>query len=205
MHQKYLDQGETLYTGKADSMQSYAGNERVKFTWWLNADPRIDRCIFYWNDGKDSTTVPVNRTQSLGYQNMETVLDVSEGIYTFALITGDDEGHRSMKTEGTVQVYGPVYISRLTNRNMSASFDDGTLTVKWVNVESELIQYTTLRYTDYSNPANPAPKSIRIENTDTETVLEGAREGDVFSISSSYFPEGGLDIMDAPPVEYTIR
>jgi hypothetical protein len=110
-----------------------------------------------------------------------------------------------MKTEGTVQVYGPVYISRLTNRNMSASFDAGKLTVKWVNVESELIQYTTLRYTDYSNPANPVPQSIRVENTIPETVLEGAREGDVFSVSSAYLPEGGLDIMDAPPVEYTIR
>jgi hypothetical protein len=204
MHQPYLDQGEMLYTGRVDSMQSFAGNERVKFTWKLNSDPRIDRCIFYWNDGKDSAVIPVNRTGP-GEMDMETVLNVGEGMYTFTLLTGDDAGHRSMKVMGTVQVYGPVYISRLANRNMSASFDDGKLTVRWSNVESALIQYTTLGYTDYSNPANPAPKSIRVENTDTETVLEGAREGDAFSVSSSYLPEGGLDIMDAPPVEYTIR
>jgi hypothetical protein len=205
MHQKYLDMGETLYTGKVDSVKFSAGNERVKFTWMLNSDPRIDRCIFYWNEGKDSSIVSVNRTGP-GNLDMETVLNVSEGIYTFSLTTGDDEGHRSMKAERTVQVYGPAYISRLTNRNMSVAFSDGQWTVNWIKVESELIQYTTLRYTDYSEPANPVPKSIRVDDGGyTETVLEGAREGDVFSISSSYLPEGGLDIMDAPPVEYTIR
>jgi hypothetical protein len=48
-------------------------------------------------------------------------------------------------------------------------------------------------------------KSITVENTDTETVIEGVREGDMFSVSTSYLPEGGLEILDALPVEYTIR
>jgi hypothetical protein len=204
MHQKYLDAGETLYMGKADSVKFSAGNERVKFTWMLNADPRIDKSVFYWNDGKDSAVIPVNRTQS-GALEMETILDVEEGIYTFRLVTKDDENHKSLAIERSVQVYGPTYISRLTNRNLSSSFDNGTLTISWIMVESAFIQYTTVRYTDYSIPANPVERSVRVENTDTHTLLEGAREGDTFSISTSYLPEGGLDILDALPIEYTIR
>jgi hypothetical protein len=205
MHQKYLDEGETLYMGKADSVNFSAGNERVRFTWVLNADPRIDKSVFYWNDGKDSAVIPTNRTQS-GILNMETVLDVEEGIYTFRLVTKDSENHKSLAIERSVQVYGPTYISRLTNRNLSStSFSDGTLTIKWVIVESALIQYSTVRYTDYSNPANPVEKSVRVENTDTQTLLEGTREGDIFSVSTSYLPDGGLDILDALPIEYTVR
>jgi hypothetical protein len=206
MHQKYLDKGETLYMGKADSVKFSAGNERVKFTWRLNADPRIDSCVFYWNEYKNSVAIPVNRTQS-GVLDMETILDIDEGIYTFNLIVKDNENHKSLAVERTVQVYGPTYISRLSNRNLSSiEFDEGKLTVKWVMVENALIQYSTLYYTDYSNPANPVSKSIRVENTDVETPVEGVvREGDTFSISTSYLPSGGLDILDAPRIEYIIR
>jgi hypothetical protein len=204
MHQKYLDQGETLYLGKADSVKFSAGNERVMFVWILNADPRIDKNVFYWNDGKDSSVIQINRTQS-GILNMETILEVKEGIYTFKLVTKDDEGHKSLAVEKTVQVFGPTYISRLANRNLSSSFSNGTLTINWVMIESALIQYCTVYYTDYSNPASPVPKNIRVENTDTKTEIPGVREGDTFSITTSYLPEGGLDILESLPVEYTIR
>jgi hypothetical protein len=205
LHQKYLEQGETFYTGKVDSVKSFAGNERVKFTWQLNADPRIDRTVFYWNDGKDSSVIYTNRTQS-GILNMEAVLDVGEGIYTFRLITKDDEGHKSLAVERTVQVYGQTYISRLTNRNVqSSSVSDNTLTINWVAIESSMIQYTTVYYTYYSNAANPAERSVRVENTATNTVIDGVRPGDTFSVSTSYLPEGALDILSALPIEYTIR
>ncbi|MDR1130469.1 MAG: DUF4998 domain-containing protein [Prevotellaceae bacterium] len=203
MHQKYLDEGETVYPGMADSVQYSAGNERVKFTWMLSADPRVVKNVFYWNDGEKDDSAVINRPQ--GVLNMEAILNVREGIHDFTLVSKDNENHKSMTVERTVQVYGPAYISRLVNRSLTISFDDGTLTINWSAVESSLFQYNTVVYTDYSNPANPATKSIRIENTDTETLIEGVREGDVFSVSSSYLPEGGLDIMDAPPVEYTIR
>jgi hypothetical protein len=204
MHQKYLDQGETLYLGKAYTMNFSSGDEKVKFTWILNADPRIDRSVFYWNDNKDSAVIFINRTRT-DMLVMDTVLNVKEGIYTFVLINKDDEGHKSLAVEKTVQIYGPTYISRLTNRNLSSAFSNGKLTVNWIMVESALIQYSTVYYTDYSNPANPVPKSIRVENTDTKTEIDGVREGDTFSITTSYLPEGGLDILESLPVEYTVR
>jgi hypothetical protein len=190
--------------GKADSVNFSAGNEKVKFTWKLNADPRIDKSVFYWNDGKDSAVIPVNRTQS-GILDMEAIIPVEEGNYTFRLVTKDDENHSSLAIERTVQVYGPTYISRLTNRNLSVSSVNGIFTINWVIIENASIQYSTVSYMDYSNPGIPVPKSIHIEITDVKTPLEGAREGDTFSVSTSYLPEGALDILDALPIEYTLR
>ncbi|MDR3266197.1 MAG: DUF4998 domain-containing protein [Tannerella sp.] len=205
LHQKYLDEGETLYAGKVEAINPTPGNERVKFIWLLNSDPRIYKTVFYWNEGNDSEEVLINREQS-GFLIKETVIDIPEGIYTFRIINVDDEGHTSIATEVTVQIYGPTYISRLLNRNIKlSSLSDATLTIDWATIESDLVQYTTVRYTDRSDPTNPVTKSVTVENTDTQTVIEGVAEDDVFSISTAYLPEGCLDILDAVPVEYTIR
>jgi hypothetical protein len=161
--------------------------------------------VFYWNDGEkdDSLAVNVARTQT-GVINMEIVLNVREGTHNFTLVNIDSENHKSLAVTRTVQVYGPKYISRLANRRLSSSFDNGKLTVSWSIVESALIQYNTVYYTDYSNPANPVPKSVRVENANTKTEIDGVREGDTFSITTSYLPAGGLDILESLPVEYTI-
>jgi hypothetical protein len=205
LHQKYLDEGETFYTGRVEAIRVYSGNERVKFTWQVNSDPRISRTLIYWNDRKDSTIVEVNRTQS-GYIQLETIVNVHEGIYAFVFMTKDNEGNRSLTQERSVQVYGPNYISGLFNRNIqSLSVDGNELTINWAAIESAYIQYTTVRYTDYSNPASPLTKSLRVENEDMQTVIHNIRVEDTFAIVTSYLPEESLDIFDALPISYAIR
>jgi hypothetical protein len=206
MHQKYLDEGETLYIGRVEGVGIQRGNERVRFMWLINSDPRVNRTVFKWaQNNKDTMVViPITRDSS-GFLIKETILNIKEGIYTFKILNMDDENHESLAVETTVQIFGPKYISNLTNRNLSSSFAAGKLTIKWVSVESEYIQYVTVRYTDRTNPANPVARSLVVENSDTQTVIEGVEEDDVFSISTAYLPEGGLDILDAVPVEYTIR
>ncbi|MDR3245333.1 MAG: DUF4998 domain-containing protein [Prevotellaceae bacterium] len=205
LHQKYLDEGETLYAGKVEAILPMPGNERIKFEWALNSDPRIYKTVFFWNDGEDSEEVLINRSQS-GFLIKEATFDIPEGIHTFEIINVDDEGHTSIPVEITAQIYGPTYISRLLNRTIkSSSLSGSTLTIDWASIESDLVQYTTVRYTDRTNPANPVARSLVVENSDTQTVIEGVEEEDVFSVSTAYLPEGGLDILDAVPVEYTIR
>jgi hypothetical protein len=206
MHEKYLEWGETVYPGMPSNLIDSAGNERVKFNWTLGVDPRIVKSVFYWNDGEkdDSAVVNVTGTQT-GLLNMEAILNVKEGTYSFTLVNKDSENHMSLPVTQTVQVYGPKYIAQLVNRRLlSSSFDDGKLILKWSIVENLIIQYSTVRYTDYSNPGNPETKNLRIENAETETTIEGVKKGDTFSVSTSYLPNGGLDVMDALPVEYTI-
>jgi hypothetical protein len=207
LHQKYLDEGETFYPGMPNAVKDSAGNERVKFTWTLGADPRVVKSVFYWNDGDkdDSQEISVTRTQT-GELNMEVVLNVKEGTHDFMLVNEDSDKHKSLAVTRTVQIYGPKYISRLANRKLSSSsFDGGKLTINWSIVESALIQYSTVYYTDYSSPGNPVAKSIRVENADTQTVIEGVREGDTYSVSTTYLPVGGLDELESQKRDYTVE
>jgi hypothetical protein len=205
MHEKYLEWGETVYPGKPTNLIDSAGNERVKFVWTLNADPRVVKSVFYWNDGEKDDSLVVNVTGT-GSQQMETLINIKEGTHSFTLVNKDNENHASMSVTQTVQIYGPNYIVQLVNRGLSSSsFEDGKLTLKWYVVENVLIQYTTVKYKDYSNPANPVERSVRVENDENEKTLEGVRQGDKYSISTSYLPNGGLDILDALPSEYTVE
>jgi hypothetical protein len=203
LHQQYIDRGEIFYTGKCDSVKAFAGNGRVKFTWLLNSDPRINRTMIYWNGGIDSVEIPVTRAQK-GVILLETILPVKEGSYSFIFVTMDAKGHSSLEVERSTQIYGPKYIATLTNRNLSFRLTGNSLTINWNPVESEYIQYTTVNYTDYSNPANPAPKSVVVANESTQTLLPGIRAGDTFSVISTFLPENGLDMIDASPREYTL-
>jgi hypothetical protein len=204
LHQQYIDRGEVFYTGKCDSVKTFAGNERVKFTWLINSDPRIAKTIIYWNERKDSVEIPVVRTQK-GYIEMEKILQIKEGGYSFIFITKDANGNSSLEVERTVSVYGPRYISFLSNRRLSYSVAGDELTIKWDPLESTLVQYTTVKYTDYSDPAHPAAKSAVVSNEDTQTLIKGIRLGDTFSVVSTFLPDNGMDSVDAKSADYTIQ
>jgi hypothetical protein len=200
VNQAYLDRGETFYTGKISSLQAIPGNGRVKFLWTVNSDPRITRTMIYWNEGVDSATVAVNRTRPDSIE-LEHVLSLPEGNYVFEFVTKDDKGHRSLGVERTVGIYGVKYIASLQNRNVASI----TLSkITWLSTVSSTIQYVTVRYTDYTDPDHPEQKALRVENADTETTLSGAKSGEELSVTTSYLPENGLDIVDALPKIYTL-
>jgi hypothetical protein len=189
-----LDKGETVYTGVVDSIAYYSGNNRVRFTWQVNADPRISKTVIYWNNGNsiDSISVPVNRTQT-GVLKMEKEFNIPEGAYTFEFVTKDNDGHRSLAVEISAEIYGERYGASLSNRNISSMVVTKGPEVKlvWANQESVAALYTTLEYTDHSvNP--PVKRTIRIENDDTETLLPGIRL-EPFTLVTTYHPVGGMD------------
>jgi hypothetical protein len=209
-HQKYLDEGEKVYTGKVDSLDFFKGNQRVKFTWKINSDPRIEKTVFSWvqNDKDTSATVTVNR-EELGWEalRLETVLNVREGIYTFKAATMDSEGNKSLSVERTVQIYGPEYISKIINRSVtSSSFSGGELSINWGLVGSSAIQYTTVNYTDRTNPSQPTPGSIRVENSQTNTRIAGLQLNDSISVSTAYLPDRQtFDTLFALPKKYAVK
>ncbi|MGV8090382.1 MAG: DUF4998 domain-containing protein [Mangrovibacterium sp.] len=205
LHQEYWDRGEEIYTGVIDSLKAFPGDNRVKFTWQINSDPRITKIVIYWDEGMDSVIVNVTRTQT-GTLNMETLFNIPEGSYIFEFVTKDDEGHRSLSTERTVEIYGEKYASLLRNRVIkSMNISEGNnLRIMWFPVETT-VQYTTISYVDYTDPGNPVQRNIRVENADTETALAGTNPGETFSVITSHLPAGSLDIFDALPREYVIK
>jgi hypothetical protein len=158
--------------------------------------------VIYWegNDGIDSSVIAVNRTNP-GVVELEKELNLPEDNYIFEFVTKDDDGHRSLAVERAVSIYGDKYIVSLQNRDVSSIT---VSKITWLSITSKVIQYTTVRYIDYTDPGNPAPKTVRVENGDTETPLPGAKSGEELSVVTSYLPENGLDVVDALPKVYTL-
>ena len=201
IHQKYYDEGEDIYTGVVDSLKAFGGYEKVKFTWEVNADPRITKTVVYWNQHADSVVIDVNRSQSGRLQLEHELLQMNEGSYIFEFITRDNEGHFSLPMEIVVQIYGEEYSKSLRNRRISSieHLEDGTMLVQWDPISSIDMQYATLSY-----EIDGIEQSIRIENNDDKTILIGLNTGDVIRVSTTYQPTDGLDPLLAPHSEYTM-
>lgn len=205
IHEEYLDRGEEIYTGVIDSLKAYPGNERVKFTWEINADPRITKTVIYWNDSADSVIVEVNRTQP-GVMQMETILSLPEDSYIFKFVTNDDEGHKSLSVEKTVEIYGPDYAAMLRNREIKSitAPEEGGILLTWGAIEDATLIHTMISYTDYSNPSHPEKVEVMIENNVSEWNLANVKEGDEILVSSVYQPEDCLDMFNAKATVYHI-
>lgn len=206
LHQKYLDEGEIYYIGMLDSLEIFPGKERVRFSWTINADPRIVGTNISWDEGKESVTIPIVRKQS-GNMRMDTIINVAEGIYVFTLANVDREGAKSKGVEGsTVVIYGAKYAENLQTRLVNSMTLNGTtLTIRWNSSESLQIQHTLVRYTDYTDANNPSSKTVTVSNEDSQTVIENVRAGDIFSVITTYLPNNGIDTIDTLPIEYIVQ
>lgn len=199
LHQKFYDRGEDIYTGVVDSLEAYSGFERVKFNWVINADPRITKTVIYWNNRQDSVVVDVNRTQSGEIAMSYYLSDIEEGNYIFEFVTKDNEGHFSLPKEMVVLIFGESYAKTLKNRNIASIIkqSNGDMLITWDPVINLDIQYTTVKY-----EIDGIATSIRVENNEMETVLNGLNTGDKIGVSTTYLLENALDELHSPVKEY---
>jgi hypothetical protein len=202
LHQKYYDEGEDIYTGVIDSLKAHAGYEKVLFEWQVNSDPRITEVVIYWKQRTDSVVIGVNRTQSGPIPMSYTLENMNEGSYIFEFMTRDDDNHHSLMKEAIVIVYGPSFVQTLRNRGISLieKQTDGNMLITWEALSSRDIRYTTV---EYAMPDGEA-KSMRVENSETKTLLTGLNSGDRIIVYTTYLPENALDMMDSPKRAYTL-
>lgn len=202
-HEEYLDRGEAIYTGLVDSLSVSVGNECARFKWLLNADPRITHVLLYWNNYKDSVKIEVDRT-TVEFPWMICNVEIPEDEYVFNVKTTDNRGHYSMPVEVSAKVYGPSYIENLSNRSIRKCTinEYGIGTIKWFAVDTNTLLYTLVKYWDYSNAEQPVEKKVRVDNTEFETVLNGARKGDKIYVSSCFMPESSFDVFYSIDKEY---
>jgi len=201
IHQEYYDRGEDIYTGVVDSLKALSGYEKVRFTWEVNADPRINKTVIFWNRRADSVVIDVNRSQSGRIALSYDLENLDEGTYTFEFITRDDQGHHSMPVELVAEVFGSFYTQSLRNRGVASitKQPDETMIIVWEPIASKAVQYVTVRYT-----IGGIDRSVRVENDDTQTVLAGLQTNDVIGIVTTHLPENALEPLDAPVREYVL-
>jgi len=127
-YKQYLDDGEIIYTGKADSLRALPGNKRIGLTWLIVSDPKIVKTVVYWNAKRDSVVVPVHKTAEVDTLNV-VIPDLEEGVYTFEVYTFDAEGNSSIKTEVIGEVFGDTYQHSLYNREVKQA--------AWINLPAQ--------------------------------------------------------------------
>lgn len=164
-YKNYLNGGEILYTGKADSVQVHPGRNRVELYWLLISDPTIVRSKVYWNNHADSTEVAISRTAGIDTIRL-LISNLAERTYDFEIINYDKVGHASMKAHTIGTVYGTTYESALLNRGINnAEWTENEAHITWSDVDSATgVLGMQLRYTDADN---------KLHDTLIPAVMEG--------------------------------
>ena len=203
MHEEYLNRGEGIYIGAADSVQAYSGYRKIQLKWKINADPRIDKAIIYWDKRAQNVTVPINREASEGEMWMEAILeDMQEIQYIFEIEMQDNTGLVSLPVEVIGAALGDTYLESLYSRVITniRKLANGDISITWADVNSATLQYTEVHYTD----DNGQQRTGRVYNYETGSVFEGLKSGDEIEVISFFEPENSFEHFSSPKRNYFI-
>lgn len=116
IQQKFLDQGEKVYVGKADTLVVHGGYQRVRLSGMMYYAKTAERSVIRWTlDGVSDSVV----VQAAGWKSNNDTLSViieglNEGTQRFFVQNYDREGNKSLNVEVSGNVYGDQYIQGAT-------------------------------------------------------------------------------------------
>ncbi|THU39631.1 DUF5013 domain-containing protein [Niastella caeni] len=184
---KFIEDGEIIYTAKADSARVYPGNKRVQVSWLLITDPTITTSKVFWKNHTDSVVIAVNRTSSIDTMRV-FINNLPEGNYDFEVYNYDKDGNSSIKVEVSGTVYGDVYTSSLLARaveNAELLNNNGEIT--WGDADSSTgVIGMQLKYIDINN--NTHDTVVKAIYKDQVTVLPGLMPGAPVQYRTLYKP-----------------
>lgn len=179
---KYTDGGSKQYTGIVDSAQFLSGDNRVIFSGMVSSDPKITKVRVFWNMRKDSLTLDIDK--SSGHNEIYHPIILSEGKYSFEVISYDNKGVPSIVVHKQGVSYGDLYRSGLYNRAIK-SFEkvDDEAIIEWYNAD-ENSPFVEVLYE--SNDGNK--KTIRVPQKEERTVLSDYKSASSVQFQSYYLP-----------------
>ena len=131
---KYVEGGEIVYPQKADSVNTFAGRNRILLE-WQTLDPRVTEFnVIYGYAGQfDSLKVPAVHSAAYSVDTIRCIIgSLEEASYTFRIVSFDAAGNRSLTVEAAETAYGTTYENGLYNRVLKnrQPGEDG-LTLEW--------------------------------------------------------------------------
>lgn len=184
-YKQYTQAGETIYTGKIDSVKVFAGRLRVKMTGLIPADPKITTCKVSWNDGKDSVIYAI--TKGPGVDTLNKIINIPEGISSFKIQTFDAAGNSSKIVNAIGTAYGPKYESGLVNRPIaSAELQlSGNAVVTWDAFDTTAgAKGTWIQFTRTNNTLD----SVYAPVSQAVTTLPNLKAGSSITLRTRYLP-----------------
>ncbi|TKG93924.1 DUF4998 domain-containing protein [Puteibacter caeruleilacunae] len=195
IHEEFLEGGEHIYLGQADSVKINPGYKRLELEWLVNADPRVTNWTVFWDNGNSSLLV--EKASDMHPEDTVRVIidELEEQAYTFEIVSSDPEGNKSLPFEITDRVYGDLYASDLKNRPV-ASFsvtgdfptDMQTLNISWEDAPSGCLQTKLI----YHNIAGEDVSTVVLPD-EKETVIEDW-QGEIKYVSEYKPVENAIDM-----------
>ncbi|MFV0606779.1 MAG: DUF4998 domain-containing protein [Niabella sp.] len=193
IQEEYANRVEQVYLGKVDSIKYYPGFGKAKLVWQINADPKIEQTIIYWNNRQDSILKPFNRTVS-GIQKDSIVVDnLPEGSTLFEFVNINSMGERSLMSSATVTTWGVSFSEGLRARTLTSfnyDNDQDICSLELTPVEvGDSVVYAEVVYTNNLNQV----QTVKIGRGDNMATLTGFPDGGTFTFRNVFFPPQGID------------
>ncbi|MCF3111808.1 DUF4998 domain-containing protein [Niabella sp. CC-SYL272] len=147
-YKKFIGNSEIVYAGLAQEIGTRSGNLRIQMEWKKSIDPTVVSYTVYWNNNRDSATIPATAIHADGVYRY-IVSGLPEYVQSFKMVTTNDRGDRSIgQAINGVRVFGPYYRSSLTNQRLSSRKFFGTDSVRLYFLKTDTTKiFSQIRYT----------------------------------------------------------
>lgn len=184
-YREFLEGGEKIYVGKADSLQAFPGKNRVKLQWLLLADPTVKGAVIYWGNRRDSLSIDLQKTDDIDTVSV-IIPDLEEGGHDFEVVTFDGAANRSIVRSTYGYAYGTKYMASLLPRSLSSVElgEDNALVFNWRATGAQLLK-TRVSYTNKENE----PRVVEIDSGQYELILTDWKEETPVKYASWHKPD----------------
>jgi hypothetical protein len=181
LHKEFIVPGGIIYPQKVDSLKIFEGHNRVRVQWLKGTDPKVVKARMYWNNYLDSINVDIPAVGNIVSVNID---NIPEDTYTFAVKTFDAEGNASVPTEMIGKVYGALYETTISPRNLNRveAFAD-RVELNWGTANSAVVKFI-LKYRTSSGEL----RELLVPVDEEQTILTDYKIGGDFSTETYYLP-----------------
>ncbi|KRT13555.1 hypothetical protein ASU31_23935 [Pedobacter ginsenosidimutans] len=182
---KYTTDGETIYSGKVDSLKILSGRLRVQLKGLLSADAKIEKIKITWNDKKDSLIFGISKAGRP--EVIDKIFSVDEGVKNFNVQTFDASGNASLIVTSTGVVYGPKYESNLFNRPIirTEMLNNGSAKIDWDTFDTSTgAKGTWITYTTTADKQTTVFSAV----SESSLTLSNYKPNTIFSYKTMYLP-----------------
>ena len=168
-HEKYIQDGETIYTNKVDSLTVLSGDNRVQIDGYISNAFNVEKITAFWDKGKESQTFNYEKSSSDTDKIELIIVDLEEKSYEFEVFSYDSDGNASVKVITFGTAYGENFRSNLKPRGINA-FSLGADHNATVNLKPafDVTRATEIKFTNLSG--QEIVNTILAE--ESESVLE---------------------------------
>ncbi len=181
-HERYLLEGERLYTTRPYEIRSFVGRDRVKLIPYVRNAFSVSEFVVEWDD--NSKAFPFQKS-SEEIDSIELIVDgLQEKLHTFNVYTRDAQGNESIKVLALVSAFGEGYRSNLVPRRIQSMVHDGTNgTINWTKAD-DFERGSQVKYINNENQE----VIVDVDKDSDQVVLENQKLDAKVEYRSYYVP-----------------